>query len=193
MTKRSSNPRKRAKRNYENKEKVRAGLGLASESAYNEWRASPDYAKTWWDTFEKGYLQTKIFVPGSKGVEFAQVYQQVKRGEANGAGRYSKPSAEKKYSTALDWQAWLLCNLVQQNTLYRDGCFFGKGSSEIENYRAMWDFIKCELRQRSRNAKSTAQHKSTIRPSFGVLEQCTSECDRRGGSNYYHRQEFLWV
>jgi hypothetical protein len=67
---------------------------------------------------------------------------------------------EKNCLSALDWQAWLLYNLVTDNGENRNGCFFEKGNSDMDNYRAMWDVVKCELRDRGRKSKSKNRYKS---------------------------------
>jgi hypothetical protein len=73
---------------------------------------------------------------------------------------FSQLDAEKKFTTSLQWHAWLLYNLAHQNITYRYGCFYQNGSSKIANYKAMWDQIKGELRDRGWTARSKTQHKS---------------------------------
>jgi hypothetical protein len=53
-------------------------------------------AKRWWDTFERDFLQTDLFEAGSKGAEFADVYEQITVGQRLGAGMFSQLDAEKK-------------------------------------------------------------------------------------------------
>lgn len=53
-------------------------------------------AKRWWDTFERDFLQTDLFEAGSKGADFADVYEQITVGERLGAGMFSQLDAEKK-------------------------------------------------------------------------------------------------
>ncbi|KAH8629277.1 hypothetical protein IG631_16534 [Alternaria alternata] len=161
----------RTERRCENKQKVREGLGLSAQSAYDQWRQNEAIAKRWWDTFERDFLQTDLFEAGSKGAEFAHVYNQITLGERLGAGMLSMPKAEKKFTTSLQWHAWLLYNLTHQNITYRDGCFFQNGSSRIANYLAMWEQIKAELRDRGRTARSNTQHKSPKAKSDVVIKE----------------------
>jgi hypothetical protein len=151
--------RKCENRVYKHKKKVGTGLGLAAVSAFEQWRRSP-MAERWWAIFDKGFLHTDLYKTGYKGAEFASVYEHIQAGEASGAGRFSQPEADKRCANALDWQAWLLYNLVHHNTKYRDGCFYRKGSPKMDNYRAMWNAVKCELRDRGRRSKSSGSHKS---------------------------------
>lgn len=103
--------RKRKARIYENTAKTRKAVNLDDEKVYNTWRTGR-CAAHWWTIFEKRYLDSNQHTEGQKGEEFLNVYNQVLAGESGGACKFSAAGSEDNMKTGLDWQAWLLCNLV---------------------------------------------------------------------------------
>jgi hypothetical protein len=44
----------------------------------------------------------------------------------------------------LDWKAWLLCNLVKENALDRNGCLFGRNYGAVRRFQLLWNVVLFE-------------------------------------------------
>ena len=177
-------PSKRKKRVYESNALTRQGVNLSEERNYQAWRKGPR-AAPYWAIFEKGFLESPQYAEGQKGDEFLNVYNQITAGEADGAGRFSSDGAEKTLTTGLEWQAWLLLKLVQNNTLYRNGCLYGSTEPKSIIYERMWNTIKNELRNRSRNAKRAAKAPKSAKPRKSKTDHSSTseeELDPKSGT-----------
>ncbi|KAJ8115193.1 hypothetical protein OPT61_g3101 [Boeremia exigua] len=130
---------------------------------YEAWRQGPR-AAPYWAKFEEGFLKSGQFAEGQKGEEFLNVYNQILQGESNGGGKYSSDGAEAHLQNAMDWQAWLLVKLVHNNVSYRNGCLYGCTDPKPVIYEKMWNTIKNELRNRSRQAKGSQKAVRTTKP-----------------------------
>ena len=117
--------------------------------------------KPYWERFSKHSLDSFPLKFGKKGPKFVHVYTRMINGEKDGARTFST-HINRQYTTDIDWHAWLLYCLVDQNTKSRDGCFYAKGLEGLGTYRSMWDFIAFEKRQRARGkGKGTASSSKT--------------------------------
>lgn len=169
-------PPKRKKRVYENTALTRKGVNLGEQKNYDAWRQGPR-AAPYWSIFEQGFLASDRFTEGSKGEEFLNVYNQILEGEADGAGKYSSDGAETGLQSAMDWQAWLLLKLVTNNTSYRNGCLYGCTEPKPVIFEKMWNTIKNELRNRSRDSKSASKAKKTLPSRKSRKHETSSEED----------------
>ncbi|KAI4615030.1 hypothetical protein J4E80_006536 [Alternaria sp. BMP 0032] len=140
--------KRRKMRPYERKALIIEQLGFGRKQAFRDWRAS-DLVKVHWETFSKHCLDSYPFKSGKKGPKFVHVYTRMINGEKHGARTFSA-RINRQYTTDIDWHAWLLYCLVDQNTKDRNGSFYAKGLERLATYRSMWDFIAFEKRERAR-------------------------------------------
>ncbi|KAI4687712.1 uncharacterized protein J4E88_003303 [Alternaria novae-zelandiae] len=171
--------KRRKMRPYERKALIIEQLGFGRQQAIRDWRAS-DLVKPHWERFSKHFLDSFLSKSGKKDTKFVHVYTRMINGEKHGARTFSA-RINRQYTTDIDWHAWLLYCLVDQNTKDRNGCFYAKRLEELATYRYMWDFIAFEKRQRARGkgkGKGTASSSKTAPSSsrqLDLLEATSSE------------------
>jgi len=165
-------------RPYERKAQIIEQLGFGRGQAFNKWRAS-NLVKPYWERFSRYFMNSFPIKSGKKGTKFVHLYTRMINGEKDGWGTFSA-RVDRQYTTDIDWHAWLLYCLVDQNTKDRNGCFYAKGLEKLATYQSMWDFIAFEKRQRARNKGKGAASSSNTGPSSSKqldLHESTSSAD----------------
>jgi len=143
---------------YESKKKMSQLLGFDTEDAFSKWRVS-NLVKPTWEGFERKFLDTALSEASTKGLQFEEVHTEIIEGEARGRRHYSTHPANATYDTALEWHAWAVYWLVNENTADWKGCFFGKHLDKAESHKIMFIYLTFEKRQRRRRATAVAQGK----------------------------------
>ena len=150
-------------------------LNFDTEASFDAWREG-GLVKPLWEDFTKHFLQSSSFEKGKKVTEFEHVYRKIIDGEKHGQRLFSNNKRRAEYSTAMEWHAWLLYQLVAENTLDRNGCFYQAGLDHLTRYRAMWHLIAFQKRQRSRQRTAAAKgKKSTVATSRPEVTDSSDE------------------
>ncbi|KAF2030156.1 hypothetical protein EK21DRAFT_112263 [Setomelanomma holmii] len=131
-------------------------------------RASKPYEdkskmKPWWDIFVAKFLETPLFNSGNKVVDFTDLNNWIQEGERGGKRKFLAARTDPKYDTDLDFHAWLVFWLVEENHLDREGISYNR-NTEIRDKTTMYknahNYVVWAKRQRQRDLKAAATKKS---------------------------------
>ncbi|OAL50712.1 hypothetical protein IQ07DRAFT_673950 [Pyrenochaeta sp. DS3sAY3a] len=147
-------------------------LGFETEASLNKWRMSR-LVQPYWDLYVSRFLENKAIKKG-RTVSWEDVFSWIERGEANGKRRF-RSVYDPQYDNAMDWNAWLLFWLVEDNRLDAHGCFWRKKIHTTEMHKLLYHFIICARGHHARTKASRSQEQSPTSDATSATTVATEE------------------
>ena len=154
---------------YRSKPRLATSFGFASSAAFDNWMDSEAF-KPYHSNLQESiqqYVSTEDIKNLRHKPRLMHVQKALVQGERYGIQRYSRRSGPDLESfSAIDFYALFLFYVVEYNSLYAEGAFFGKKMTVEEMQARVWQaMLRANLEnttRRSREEQSTAEASSSV-------------------------------